>query len=82
MYQNQKNQKKNLPQKIKDNLIPKYEKWSHIQKMLKQPSDKYGTPEALKDTFEYLLKQDNYYKGTKYEKEEIAQPIFINYRKN
>ena len=36
--------------------------------MLKQPSDKYGTPEALKDTFEYLLKQDNYYKGTKYEK--------------
>ena len=61
-------QVKNLPQKIKDNLIPKYEKWPHIQKMLKQPSDKFGTSEALKDTFEYLLKQDNYYKGTKYEK--------------
>ena len=61
-------QVKNLPQKIKDNLIPNYEKWPHIQKMLKQPSDRFGTPESLKDTFEYLLKQDNYYKGTKYEK--------------
>ena len=61
-------QVKNLPQKIKDNLIPKYSDWPHIQKMLQQPNDEYGEPEELKNTFNYLLAQDDYYKGTKYEK--------------
>ena len=36
--------------------------------MLMQPHDKYGEPEQLNHTFNYLLKQDEYYKGTKYEK--------------
>lgn len=61
-------QVRNLPQKIKDNLIPKYEKYPHIQKMLQQPPDEFGTPEALQQTFKYLLTQDEYYKGTKFEK--------------
>lgn len=61
-------QVKNLPQKIKDNLIPKYEKWPHIQKMLMQPADEHGDEKGLQATFEYLLKGDEYYKGTKYEK--------------
>lgn len=61
-------QVRNLPQKIKDNLIPKYEKYPHIQKMLQQPPDEFGTPEALQQTFRYLLKQDEYYKGTTFEK--------------
>tara|TARA_Y100000992_G_scaffold288457_1_gene242159 strand:- start:1258 stop:2535 length:1278 start_codon:yes stop_codon:yes gene_type:complete len=61
-------QVKNLPQKIKDNLIPKYENWPHIQKMLMQPHDKFGEPKELKNTFNYLLAQDDYYRGTKYEK--------------
>ena len=61
-------QVRNLPQKIKNNLILKYEKYPHIQKMLQQPHDEFGTPEALQQTFRYLLKQDEYYKGTKFEK--------------
>jgi len=61
-------QVRNLPQKIKDILIPKYEKYPHVQKMLQQPPDQYGTPEALQQTFKYLLDIDDYYKGTKYEK--------------
>lgn len=61
-------QVRNVPQKIKDMLIPKYEKYPHILKMLQQPPDEYGTPEALQQTFKYLLDSDNYYKGTKYEK--------------
>lgn len=61
-------QVRNLPEKIKNNLIPKYEKYPHIQKMLKQPPDEFGTPEALQQTFKYLLDQDEYYKGTKFEK--------------
>ena len=61
-------QVKNLPQEIKDSLIPKYKNYPDIQKMLMQPKDKYGEPVELNNTFNYLLTQDEYYKGTKYEK--------------
>ena len=61
-------QVKNLPQKIKEDLILKYHEWPDIQAMLKQPAEEYGTEQALQETFEYLLKGDAYYKGTKYEK--------------
>jgi len=61
-------QVKNLPEKIKNNLIPKYKNWPHIQKMLMQPRDKFGEPKELNNTFNYLLIQDDYYRGTKYEK--------------
>ena len=58
----------NLPQKIKDNLIPKYAKWPHLQKMLMQPSDEFGTEENMQKLFKYLLENDKIYIGTKYEK--------------
>lgn len=61
-------QVKNLPEKIKYNLIPKYKNYPDIQAMLEEPADKFGTHEELQETFEYLLKGDEYYKGTKYEK--------------
>lgn len=60
-------QVRNLPQKIKDDLIPKYKDWPDLQAMLKQPSDQYGTEEALQKTLKYFLDGDEYYKGTKYE---------------
>ena len=61
-------QVRNLPQKIKDDLIPKYEKWPDIQAMLKQPNDGFGTTAQRQQTFKYLLTQDEFYKGTKHEK--------------
>tara|TARA_X000001036_G_scaffold196150_1_gene184856 strand:+ start:3398 stop:4918 length:1521 start_codon:yes stop_codon:yes gene_type:complete len=54
----------NLPEKIKQNLIPKYEKWPDIQAALRKPADEEVN---IQDTFQYLLKQDNFYKGTKWE---------------
>lgn len=60
-------QVRNLPQKIKDNLIPKYSNMPALQEMLRQPPDEYGTEEALQQTFKYLLDGDEYYKGTEYE---------------
>ena len=61
-------QVRNLPQKIKDDLIPKYKDWPDIQAMLKQPNDGFGTVSQLQHTFKYLLTQDEFYKGTKHEK--------------
>ena len=64
----------NLPQKIKDDLIPKYERWPDIQAALRLPEDKTNNlpgsnnePLDIQQTFDYLLKQDEYYIGTKWE---------------
>ena len=54
----------NLPEKIKQNLIPKYEKWPDIQAALRKPADE-GI--SIQDTLQYLLKQDKFYEGTKWE---------------
>jgi hypothetical protein len=54
----------NLPKKIKDALIPKYKDWPDIQAALKMPAD----PSVdIQDVFAYLLKTDEFYKGTKWE---------------
>jgi len=54
----------NLPKKLKDELIPKYEKWPDIQAALKMPED---PDNDFQDTLNYMLKQDKAYKGTKWE---------------
>ena len=46
------------------NLIPKYEKWPDIQAALRKPADEDVN---IQDTFQYLLKQDKFYEGTKWE---------------
>tara|TARA_B100001057_G_scaffold385061_2_gene391704 strand:+ start:10567 stop:12855 length:2289 start_codon:yes stop_codon:yes gene_type:complete len=54
----------NLPKPIKDELIPKYKDWPDIVAILEKPAD----PNVdLQDIFEYLILQDLYYKGTKWE---------------
>ena len=52
-----------LPDKIKKELIPKYEGFPDIQNVLKE--ENHGLD--YKDTIEYLLMNDKYYKGTKWE---------------
>lgn len=56
----------NLPQPIKDKLIPIYEEkgWPDIVAALKLPPE----PDVnIQDVFQYLLKQDRFYEGTKWE---------------
>ena len=52
-----------LPDKIKQDLIPKYEGFPDIQELLKE--DNHGLD--YQDTLDYLLMNDKYYKGTKWE---------------
>ena len=54
----------NLPKKIKDDLIIKYKKLPDIVAALEKKPD----PDVnIQDTFQYLLQQDRYYIGTKWE---------------
>jgi MoaA/NifB/PqqE/SkfB family radical SAM enzyme len=52
-----------LPEEIKNDLIPKYERFPDIQNVLKEG---HGNLD-YQDTFEYLLMNDKYYKDTKWE---------------
>jgi len=54
----------NLPRKIKDGLIPKYTRWPDITAALKMEPEP-GVD--IQEVFDYLLKGDKYYKGTKWE---------------
>ena len=54
----------NLPQKLKDDLIPKYTKYPDIVAALERPAEKDFN---IQEVFSYLLKQDKHYKGTKWE---------------
>ena len=54
----------NLPKKLKDQLIPKYEGWPDIQAALRLPEELNND---FQDTLNYMLKQDKAYKGTKWE---------------
>ena len=54
----------NLPQKIKDDLIPKYKGWPDIQEALRMPAEE-GLD--IQEVFDYLLDADKYYEGTKWE---------------
>ena len=49
-------------------MIPKYKGYPDIQAMLQQPPDKFGDDISLQKTLNYFLTGDEYYKGTKYEK--------------
>ena len=54
----------NLPQKLKDKLIPLYKDWPDIIAALEMPAE----PEVnIQDIFEYLLRADKFYEGTKWE---------------
>lgn len=54
----------NLPEKLKKQLIPKYLDWPDIIAALEMPQD----PDInIQDIFEYLLRADEFYKGTKWE---------------
>jgi hypothetical protein len=54
----------NLPEKIKEDLLPKYEGWPDIQEALRLPRN----PEVdMQETLDYLLDADKYYEGTKWE---------------
>ena len=54
----------NLPEKLKKDLLPKYEGWPDIQEALRLPAD----PEVdIQETFDYLLDADKYYEGTRWE---------------
>ena len=53
----------NLPEEIKQKLIPKYEKWPDIVAALKRPAD----PDFdIQNLFDYMLKADRFYEGTKW----------------
>ncbi len=52
-----------LPKKLKEELIPKYDKWPDIQQVLREDNNGYD----YKETIEYLLQIDKRYKGTKWE---------------
>ena len=52
-----------LPQKLKDELIPKYEGYPDIQNVLKEGNHGFTPQDAL----DYLIMFDNKYKGTKWE---------------
>jgi len=55
----------NLPQPIKDKLIPLYEEWPDIKSALEMDPE----PEVdIQDVFDYLIKHDLHYKGTKWER--------------
>jgi len=54
----------NLPDKIKKDLIPKYESFPDIQSALEMPAD---ADNDFQNTISYMLKQDEAYKGTKWE---------------
>ena len=51
-----------LPEKIKQDLIPKYKGFPDIQNLLKEE-----TTVGYKDAIDYLLMVDKRYKGTKWE---------------
>jgi len=54
----------NLPEKLKKELITKYKDWPDIIAALEMPQD----PDIdIQDIFEYLLRADEFYKGTKWE---------------
>jgi hypothetical protein len=54
----------NLPEPLKKELIPKYKDWPDIVACLERPAE----PDVdIQDIFDYLLKQDKHYKGTKWE---------------
>jgi organic radical activating enzyme len=54
----------NLPEKIKKSLIPKYKDWPDIVAALERPAD----PDVdLQNVFDYMLKADKFYEGTKWE---------------
>ena len=52
-----------LPYQIKDDLIMKYENFPDIQNILREDAGVYDYQDAL----DYLLMNDKYYKGTKWE---------------
>lgn len=52
-----------LPYELKQELIPKYEKFPDIQNVLKESN--YGID--YQDTLNYLLMMDKFYKGTKWD---------------
>jgi organic radical activating enzyme len=54
----------NLPEPIKQKLIPKYEDYPDIVAALERPMDPGVN---IQDIFQYLLKQDKHYEGTKWE---------------
>ena len=54
----------NLPEPLKKELIPKYKDWPDIVACLERPAE----PDVdIQDIFDYLLKADEHYKGTKWE---------------
>merc|ERR1711965_435072 len=54
----------NLPEEIKKSLIPKYKDWPDIIAALERPAD----PDVdLQNVFDYMLKADKFYEGTKWE---------------
>lgn len=54
----------NLPEKLKKQLIPKYQDWPDIIAALEMPQD----PDIdIQDIFDYLLRGDKFYEGTKWE---------------
>ena len=54
----------NLPRKLKDELIPKYEGWPDIQAALRMDEE---PDNDFQDTLNYMLQQDKAYVGTKWE---------------
>ena len=54
----------NLPKKLKDDLLPKYEGWPDIQEALLLEAD---DDVDIQNTFDYLLSADEHYKGTRWE---------------
>lgn len=54
----------NLPQKLKDELIPKYKEWPDITSALEMPAE-VGI--NIQNIFDYLIKHDKVYEGTKFE---------------
>jgi hypothetical protein len=52
-----------LPQKLKEKLIPIYEGFPDIQNILQESPGNLD----YRDTLDYLIQIDNYYKGTKWE---------------
>ena len=55
----------NLPEKLKQELIPKYKDWPDIQAALRRPAHPAFD---IQNVFAYFLKGDKYYEGTKWEK--------------
>lgn len=54
----------NLPEPIKQKLIPKYKDWPDIQAALRLPAHPASN---IQDVFQYLLRGDKYYEGTRWE---------------